>query len=309
LEKTVVDRSFVPFLHSFSPKIVTMADYLKSNNYYTAAFTGGLYMSQNQGFDKGFHEFSANKRIKLDMNVELRRVTRWIQQHKDVKFFLFFHTYEIHSPYTRDYFEKRMDQYPKDLDRKEVISRYDSGIHYADRNIEKLIKVLKEQGLYDNTIILITADHGERFDLMPQELKLHPNVGIHGHSLYDCEIKIPLIIGGWKKLPKGIRIDKQTRNIDILPTLLDLLEIPLRDNISGESLKNYFEDADGEDRLAYSETVKMLGNPTKVMYALRSGENKIIKNFHLADPENKSASHSVDWEFYDFKKTLGKKII
>jgi arylsulfatase A-like enzyme len=293
-------RFLAPLMHTITPKVMTMADYLQSNGYYTAAFTGSVWMSAMSGFDKGFSEYSEIKKPKLDMSKEVRWVVKWLKDHKDFKFFLFFHTYEIHSPYTKTSFLKKLDEYPANLARKDVIARYDSGIFYADNCIAELIKELKNLSLFDNTIIIITSDHGERFDLTPEELKLHVHSGTHGDTLYNCELKVPLIIGGWSKLRGRVRLQNQIRNIDILPTVLDWLDIPLKDSITGQSLIPLIDTNKKLDRLAYSETSKNFPNPETLMYSLQSSDRKIIKYINLPiGGVEKNKSSATTFEFFN----------
>ena len=293
-------RFVAPLMHTITPKVMTMADYLQSNGYYTAAFTGSVWMSASNGFDKGFSEFNENKKPKLDMSKEVKHVVTWLKEHKDLKFFLFFHTYEIHSPYTKTSFLKKLDEYPANLERKDVIARYDSGIFYADKCVDELIKELKNLSLFNNTIIIITSDHGERFDLTPEELKIHVDAGTHGDTLYNCELKVPLIIGGWSKLPGRVRLQNQIRNIDILPTVLDWLDIPLKDSITGQSLIPLIDKNKKLDRLAYSETAKNFPIPETIMYSLQSSDRKIIKylNLPIGDSE-KNESGATTFEFFN----------
>lgn len=301
-------RFVAPLMRTITPKIMTMADYLQSNGYYTAAFTGSVWMSAVNGFDKGFSEFSESKIPKLDMSREIRWVVKWLEKHKDSKFFLFFHTYETHSPYTKTSFLEKLDEYPASLARKEVIARYDSGIYYADKCISELLKELKNLSLLDNTIIIITSDHGERFDLTPEELKLHMHSGTHGDTLYNCELKVPLIIGGWSKLPEGVRLNSLVRNIDILPTILEWLDIPLNNSITGQSLIPLINKDKNLDRFAYSETSKNFPIPDTVMYSLQSSNRKIIKYYNLpiGDVE-KGKSGTKTFEFFNLLNDKAEK--
>jgi len=301
-------RFVAPLMHTITPKVMTIADYLQSNGYYTAAFTGSAYMSAMNGFDKGFSEYSENEKPKLGMSKEVKRVVTWLNEHKDLKFFLFFHTYEIHAPYKKNSFLKKLDEYPANLERKKVIARYDSGIFYADKCVGELIKELKNLSIFDNTIIIITSDHGERFDLTPEELKNHANVGMHGHTLYNCELKVPLIIGGWSKLPGRVRLQNQIRNIDILPSVLDWLDIPLKDSITGQSLIPLIDKSNKLDRLAYAEAVKKITSPETVMYSLQSSDRKIIKYLNLPiGYTGKNKSGVTTFEFFNLHTDQAEK--
>ncbi|MHA1252419.1 MAG: sulfatase family protein [Candidatus Helarchaeota archaeon] len=114
-----------------------------------------------------------------------------------------------------------------------LISRYDAEIAYLDTIIGKLIKFLKKNRIYDDTIIILTSDHGESFG--------EHHLLSHGFHLYDYLIHIPLIIKTLDNDSK--RIKNLVSNIDIFPTILDFLEVKNEWDIDGISLmlnKNNF---------------------------------------------------------------------
>lgn len=108
-----------------------------------------------------------------------------------------------------------------------VISLYDSEIVEADTCLNEFFDKLKEESIYDKTIIIITSDHGEEF---------MEHGGIDHSQLYDEVVHVPLIL----KIPKskGIKIGKLVESIDIMPTILSLLEIPLPFYVQGKNLLN-----------------------------------------------------------------------
>jgi arylsulfatase A-like enzyme len=114
-----------------------------------------------------------------------------------------------------------------DADRRRDESQYDGGIAYLDACLGDLFQQLRELGLYDNTMLVVTSDHGQSFG----EKML---VG-HGTSVYQEQVHVPLII----KYP-GIRqakvVDDLASHIDILPTVLDALGYPVPKNLPGRNL-------------------------------------------------------------------------
>ncbi|MDD5080216.1 MAG: sulfatase-like hydrolase/transferase [Candidatus Omnitrophica bacterium] len=116
---------------------------------------------------------------------------------------------------------------------REFRALLDSSIYRADRDlIGGIVDELKENGLYDKTIIIITADHGN-------EYKEHGSIN-HGLTLYDECIRVPLIyyLPG---LSRGMRRDSLAQSIDILPTLLSLLSIPIPAQAQGADLVGILE--------------------------------------------------------------------
>jgi len=128
-----------------------------------------------------------------------------------------------------------------------TIDLYDGEIRYTDYLIGEIVSTLKEEKIYKETVIFITADHGE-------QLGQH---GIYGHSgLHEANIKIPLIICGGD-IPSGKRISGYAQHTDIVPTILDLINAKYRpSNLVGRSLLPVIE---GKEELGYKIFVEQLG--------------------------------------------------
>ncbi len=164
--------------------------------------------------------------------------------------FIWFHTFDPHFPYLvppsfKKYFGKLEETYKLTLligitNRALLTDRYDTSIRYCDEEFGKFIKKLKEEGLYDNSIIIVSADHGESFGDPVDGL---PGYGIFGHggsAINDEITHIPLII----HIPhqrKGRIIETFAEQVDLAPTLMDLLGIPKAPWMEGESLLPYMK--------------------------------------------------------------------
>jgi arylsulfatase A-like enzyme len=178
-----------------------------------------------------------------------------------VQFFLFLHTFEIHAPYLHLAYARpllsdsqrakvaelaaagrnlktnadlRLYLKQQGLLRKEVTSAlYDGGIRYVDEHlIGALVGELEAAGIDRDTIIVITSDHGEEFG----EHRPEAIYGSHGGNLYDTLVRVPLIIHAPGETAGGRVIRDQVRSIDIAPTILDLLDVPIPDEMEGRSL-------------------------------------------------------------------------
>ena len=125
---------------------------------------------------------------------------------------------------------------------------YDGALATIDEKIGTLVEMLRQRGLLENTILIITSDHGE-------------NIGDHGlmshaYSLHDTLIRVPLMIRYPDCFPQGGRVQHQVQLTDVLPTLLDILQLDrpdVRDALQGISLLDTPPAA--EERLAYAEMV------------------------------------------------------
>jgi arylsulfatase A-like enzyme len=124
--------------------------------------------------------------------------------------------------------------------RRRMIDRYDAEIAFVDDAIGRVVARLKELELYHRTLIVLNADHGESFGE-------HRRFG-HGQTLYEEELKVPLVI----KLPGpgsgGRTVTGQVRNLDIMPTVLQACRLPVPEACNGRDLLPFME-TDASPRL------------------------------------------------------------
>jgi len=241
-----------------SDELVTFPKILKNKGYSTVSFHGGGQISSDYGFSQGFDIYEEIKEKNNNFEHNVKNATTWLQKNKNKKFFLFLHTFQVHLGYfldhnytyefTKDYkgnlTEHTYINYINSVnankikankeDTDYVISLYDSEIKSVDEAFNNLILFLKENNLYDNTIIIFTSDHGEEFG------ERHM-IAYHSHTLYDELLKVPLIIKFPNSKYKNTITNKQVRSIDIFPTILDILSIPITVDIDGVSLLNLLE--------------------------------------------------------------------
>lgn len=174
----------------------------------------------------------------------------WLEYSKEKPFFAWVHYMEPHAPSvyapSRHKFQGSLNKdelkkhlYRTDISTKlcinyivDLIDKYDSRIRYLDNAIGNLFAYLEENRILDNTLIIITADHGEEF-------LEHGSVG-HPPKLYDELIHVPLIMNG-PDIPKGKKIDKPVQHLDIAPTILDTLGFPVPETFLG---KNVFKETE-----------------------------------------------------------------
>lgn len=243
---------------------LTLAQILKANGYQTAGFTGGGQVHPVFGFDKGMEAYGFKPKEKSEFT--FKKGKKWIAGTLGHPFFLFLHTYDVHTPYDppppydkmfAPNYKGNIDNWKtprkpinNQLDFNRVISLYDGEIRYVDSQIQNLVSHLKEQGIYDNSLIIITSDHGEEF--MERGL-----MAAHGHTLYNELLHVPLVM----KFPKGkwskTFINDPVGLADLLPTVLDYLEISPPKHIQGISLikaiKNGGVDSSLTKRIIFSE--------------------------------------------------------
>jgi Flp pilus assembly protein TadD len=162
----------------------------------------------------------------------------WLDRNATQPFFLWLHYYEPHQPF----------QPPVPYDELFAHSPYDGEIAYADESLGVVLDRLKKLRVYDRTLIVFTSDHGEG-------LEEHREL-THSYLLYDTTLRVPLIV----RSPSGPRARvaaSRARLVDVAPTVLDLLDIPVPADMQGRSLVPLFAEAPGEppDRVHYAETL------------------------------------------------------
>lgn len=251
--------SLVPQHHgaSFSTRtalageVLTLTEILSAAGYATLSWNGGGQVSKEFGLDQGFDHYAS---LRSDRFYDIvKRTNAWLDTEQTEPFFLFLHSYEVHADYRpgrpyREMFSTGYDGHlpqriSQDLleainqgrvsaderDVQHIIDLYDAEIRSMNAGLAHLVAKLEERDLYDDTLIVFTSDHGEEFTE-------HGKVGLHSHTLYDELLRVPLLI----KLPgnqhAGATVTTPVRSIDIAPTVLDAVGLPIPDAFAGQSL-------------------------------------------------------------------------
>lgn len=230
---------------------LTLAESLKNKGYTTGAFVAAFVLDSRWGLDQGFDYYYDNfdltkyKTVSLDSvqrrgDEVLAEVYKWLENQSQQKFFAWIHLYDPHTPYD-----------PPEPYKTEYQGRhfglYDGEIAYVDQLIGEFRDFMEEKNLLDKTLIIFTADHGE-------SLGEHKE-SAHGFFIYDSDIRVPLIIRFPEGKYAGHVVSNQVRSIDIMPTVLHLLDEEMPESVQGKSLLPLIlEDEAQDERSAYSET-------------------------------------------------------
>ena len=178
---------------------------------------------------------------------------RWLTKVGDSPFFLWAHLYDPHRPYEApEPFASRHDPYVAE-------------IAYADSQIGRLLHALDERALRDRVIVIVTADHGE-------SLREHREMD-HGIFLYESVLRVPLIVRAPGVAPR--RIADLVRLTDVMPTVLDLLRLPLPAG-DGVSLVGVMRGHGGPELEAYAESLYPERHGWAPLFSLRSNRFKFI---------------------------------
>jgi len=230
-----------------SESLTLISEVLQTQGMDTAAFIGAFVLHSkwglNQGFDTYSDRFDPGRYGKILLENEKRadevlgNARRWLERRPAQKrFFAWIHLYDPHSPYSP----------PPPFDTRFPDDPYRGEVEYTDSELGKFINFLKEKGLYDNSLIIVAADHGEG-------LGEHGEDG-HGMFLYETTIHVPLIIRAPRPFARRT-VTETVQLVDVAPTVLDLLDIPAPAQWQGRSLWPLLAGkADSRFGQAYSET-------------------------------------------------------
>ena len=202
---------------TLSPDIPTLAERLRRAGYDTAAFTEDALLDASAGFQRGFAHYWENKSIDVgagDAPGTFRRALTWLAAHRDRPFFLFVHTYAVHSPYRPSPPYDRLFVEPGQSRNPSNQLLYEQEIRQLDDDVARLVAGLDALVPRDQFVLVITADHGEEF-------------GEHGAALhtqlYDEILHVPLFVRWPGTVPAGRTLEHEVSLVDVAPTLLDLV--------------------------------------------------------------------------------------
>jgi len=232
-------------LHRKFPHVVTLAERLREAGYRTAAFTENGYLVRRRGFGDGFDQYTENtgERGKAPGEARLTfgQSRRWLEANRELPFFLFVHTYEVHSPYDPDepyanLFRGGAAPGPDAPAIRAGRDDYDREIRIVDDELRKLFSTLDDTGLSASTIVAVLSDHGEEF-------AEHGGFQ-HGAAVYEESLRVPLLFWGPGRIPVARRHAHPVSLIDVAPTIVDLLDLPVPEDLDGVSLKDVILDGE-----------------------------------------------------------------
>ncbi|MCC6490421.1 MAG: sulfatase-like hydrolase/transferase [Candidatus Hydrogenedentes bacterium] len=260
--------------YALSDDAVTLAEHLKDSGHDTAAFVSALVLNRrynlSQGFDVYDDDLWAEDEPKLFMIRDrsapktAERVVRWLDawSAKEPRnpFFVWVHFFDPHQPY-----EARVKN------RHLIPTAYDAEIAQADEGVARLVEALRAHSVYDNTLTILTADHGE-------------SLGEHGEKthaifIYDATVHVPLLFRWPGRMPAGSVYEGPVRCVDLMPTVLAALGVPGADRTQGADLGPALRgDVSPLALPQYSESLlSELGFGMAPLYGVRMEGHKLIR--------------------------------
>lgn len=287
----------------------TLALILDECGYETVAFTASITTSSvTTGLHRGFqtyidslvpwlallsrdeferllvmHLADISQHLEVRGEVVTDRAIRWLASRDDGPFFAWLHYFDPHKPYAapEPYGSMYDGAIADNLPIADVRECYMGEIAYTDFQLGKVIAALKDRGLYENTLIIVTADHGEAF------LEQHwlYTESTHGKHLYDTTQHVPLLVKPLNRDAGGRRVGTQVELVDIFPTILELLAIEPIPGLRGRSLLG----AVAESEAAISELPAHSFNVVDSLSG--TADERASKSFH------QSAVRTSSWKY------------
>ena len=210
------------------------AETLAKAGFYTAGIYRNGWVAPNFGFDQGFEIYTRPAPMAIPATVKRENPTltdqatdesaiesalEFLRVHGERRWFLYLHLMDVHE-YLYDLESALFGSTHSDI--------YDNSIRHTDAVLQVLIDALSAQGLREKTVIVVASDHGEAFG----------ERGFEGHAreVYRETTEVPLLISLPFRLEPGIVVDARTRNLDLWPTLFDLLGLEGPAGADGRSL-------------------------------------------------------------------------
>ncbi len=280
-------------------KAVTLAEAFQASGYRTAAFVTNPWLIRDYGFSQGFDLFDDYAAaIDAPADAIIEQAMAWVEAQRDDRpFFLYLHFMDVHAPYDApksDYDAlaqaggigadralaadrapynrwrniERRPEWATDAMRLRLSywrARYGSGVRALDRRLGDVLHRLRKNGLLDESYFVFTSDHGE-------ELFEHGDWS-HGRSLFDHQLRIPLIVRAPEGRNGGTRTEAMAQHVDLMPTLLSLAAVRQPDGLQGRDLSSVVRGtatAGAEDVYATATET----NPG--LYALRTPTHKFL---------------------------------
>jgi tetratricopeptide (TPR) repeat protein len=207
---------------------ITLSEVLKQDGYETGAFIGAFPLDDRFGLNQGFgvyDDFYGDTMAQNDFSFVERRAddvvknaVEWINQNKQSRWFCWVHVFDPHAPYSPPPSFK--EEYPEDF--------YAGEVAYVDFALGNVFEFLKKGGLIDETLVVITSDHGEGLGEHQEPT--------HGVFAYNSTLHIPLIFYQPGLFPEPKRISRRVRHVDIMPTVLDIVGSEIPKEVQGNTL-------------------------------------------------------------------------
>jgi len=256
---------------ALAPEQTTLAEILRARGFDTAAFTSAIPLAANRGLDQGFEVYDASRGIQRRAKRTNQRVQKWLATRPEGRVFLWVHYFDPHFPYDAPpaYQSEFLGHPSTPEDRSDSVNTnpamtrspatrrpeaarvaamrdlYDAEIRYTDDALRDLFAMLGAVGLLEDAVIAVVADHGE-------------SLGEHGLFFGHWDVlwenaRVPMVVVHPDGRFAGRRVEEMVRTVDLLPTLLDWLDVPIPAGLDGVNLNPLLDGSGEAPEWAYTE--------------------------------------------------------
>ncbi|MDA0947321.1 MAG: sulfatase [Planctomycetota bacterium] len=312
--------------------VETLPEKLKAAGYRTGARVSSYPVSTNKKLDQGFEDFSTGgvEAEDLDLSHQQKHETQfdqsgvtstqrrgdrtvdealaWLEKGGDQPWMLWVHMFDVHDTSVvppAEFAAARGITYPSpDEPIRGMASHqwrdrmYDPELEWMDAQLARVADYLDRTGQWDNTVVVVTADHGQG---LLDGLERHG--WVKHRLLYDWSIRVPLLVRA-PGMPQGEVVSKQVRTIDIVPTILQLCDLPGSPVLEGASVVDLWQGAEeSQPRVAYADALNLYDDHSPRakalppgqydnLYVATDGEWKFV--WHEREPENSELYHLTE---------------
>jgi len=297
------------FRHQLPEDLTTIAELMRDAGFVTYAYVTNPHLKSIFLFDQGFQFFDdylirdklylvAFRELPIvaqvikdltglpfgyryadDSREATSRILRWVERYHDESFFMYLHYMDPHAPYSPPPPYDGMFGATK-------MARYDGEIRFLDDNLAALMDRFRQLGIFDKTLFIITADHGEAFGE-------HGDWG-HDRSVYQEQLHVPLIVTYAAESLSGV-VDTAVQTTDIAPTILDFAGVEAPPAMVGRSLRQLMHRQSGKPADIFVDHTSATGD-ARFHSVIVDGRHKYI---HTLEGRPQNASVLGDEEVYD----------
>ena len=268
--------------------LTTLAEMLQAKGYATgAAIANSVIYGAQSAFDQGFDFFAGlhgeddqpSKLVGAEVVVDA--ALSWLEARRGFPTFLYVHTMDPHVPYAPPPpFDRMFEPHPvpghpgqdprtdyqEPLDRERLVAQYDGDVAYGDQEFGRFVKGLKDLGLYDRALVVFLSDHGEEF--------LDHGQWLHGRSVFDELVRVPLIAKFPGGKGAGRRASPQVQAVDVLPTVLENEGLPVPAGLAGRPLQHVLA-----GRAEKTPALSEISHRGIVAHGVRTEADKYVRRF------------------------------
>jgi len=258
--------------------VTSLAEVLADEGYDNSAVVAAFVLDSRFNLDQGFASYNDDidegwSKDELEMravnafgfaerkaNLVTAAAIDWLEQPRRKPFFLWLHYFDPHQPINAP--EPHSSRFTEP---------YSSEIAYADEQLGGVLELLKRQGEYDRTLIVFTSDHGEGL--------LDHSESTHSLLIFDSTMHVPLIVKSPDEKSPGRRVDRLTSVVDIMPSILDLVDVESPSDVQGISFAPIVrgQEVREPERAVYMETlIPALHCGWGALRGLRTSSEKLI---------------------------------